>query len=62
MNPVLIGMNIKTEYCFQGSLSDLKGRRNILIVTLLLCSVSYLSLGFTESVITILCVRAILGK
>lgn len=46
----------------QGSLSDIKGRRNILIVTLLVCSVSYTLLGLTNSIIVILLLRAVLGN
>ncbi|XP_038220184.1 major facilitator superfamily domain-containing protein 9-like [Zerene cesonia] len=44
-----------------GSLSDLKGCRNILIYTLLICSTAYVALGLTTSVIVIIILRAILG-
>ncbi|CAG4915957.1 unnamed protein product [Colias eurytheme] len=44
-----------------GSLSDLKGCRNILIYTLFICSTAYVALGLTTSVIVIIILRAILG-
>lgn len=44
-----------------GSLSDLKGRKSILLITLLLCSISYAFIGFTDSIIVILIIRALLG-
>ncbi|VVC97601.1 unnamed protein product [Leptidea sinapis] len=44
-----------------GSLSDMKGCRKILIITLLLCSISYIAMGLTSSIIMILILRAILG-
>lgn len=47
---------------FQGSLSDLKGRNTILMLTLLLCSVTYTVSGITTSLTIILVSRAILGN
>lgn len=47
---------------FQGSLSDLKGRKTILMLTLLVCAAAYATLGITESVIVILIIRAVLGN
>ncbi|XP_063377629.1 major facilitator superfamily domain-containing protein 9-like [Cydia fagiglandana] len=44
-----------------GSLSDLKGRRMVLIMTLLLCAVCQTFLGFINSLCFILIVRGILG-
>ncbi|XP_073948493.1 major facilitator superfamily domain-containing protein 9-like isoform X2 [Choristoneura fumiferana] len=44
-----------------GSLSDLKGRKNILIATLLISSISYTSMGLTSSITVILITRAVLG-
>ncbi|KAI5646525.1 major facilitator superfamily domain-containing protein [Phthorimaea operculella] len=44
-----------------GSLSDIRGRKTILIITLLVCSAAYILTGLTTSVIAILCLRAILG-
>ncbi|XP_028025899.1 major facilitator superfamily domain-containing protein 9-like [Bombyx mandarina] len=44
-----------------GSLSDLKGRRTILILTLLICSVAYTVLGLTSSILVILLLRGVLG-
>ncbi|KAJ0178884.1 hypothetical protein K1T71_005659 [Dendrolimus kikuchii] len=44
-----------------GSLSDLKGRKTILIMTLLICSVAYMLMGFTNSIFFILFIRAVLG-
>lgn len=47
---------------FQGSLSDIKGRKTILLLSLLVCSVAYITIGITNSIFIILFVRAILGK
>lgn len=47
---------------FQGSLSDIKGRKNILMLTLLVCAVAYTTLGITNSVVVILIIRAVLGN
>ncbi|CAH2071530.1 unnamed protein product, partial [Iphiclides podalirius] len=44
-----------------GSLSDLKGRRMILMLTLLMCAGAYIILGLTTSIAVILILRAILG-
>ncbi|XP_048007571.1 major facilitator superfamily domain-containing protein 9-like [Leguminivora glycinivorella] len=44
-----------------GSLSDLKGRKVILTVTLLICGLAYAIMGITSSLVVILIVRAILG-
>ncbi|KAG6459605.1 hypothetical protein O3G_MSEX011478 [Manduca sexta] len=44
-----------------GSLSDLKGRKTILIMTLLICGAGYTILGITESIFVILFLRAVLG-
>ncbi|XP_039749840.1 major facilitator superfamily domain-containing protein 9-like isoform X2 [Pararge aegeria] len=44
-----------------GSLSDLKGRKQILILTLLVCGAAYLVLGLTNSIAIILLMRAVLG-
>nr|XP_026496826.1 major facilitator superfamily domain-containing protein 9-like [Vanessa tameamea] len=44
-----------------GSLSDIRGRKEILILTLLVCSIAYLILGLTNSIAVILIVRAVLG-
>ncbi|KOB66723.1 Major facilitator superfamily domain-containing protein 9, partial [Operophtera brumata] len=44
-----------------GSLSDIKGRKLILIMSLLLCSVGYVVIGFTNSIIVILIARGFLG-
>ncbi|KAL0882277.1 hypothetical protein ABMA27_000804 [Loxostege sticticalis] len=44
-----------------GSLSDIKGRKNILMLTLLVCAVAYTTLGITNSVVVILIIRAVLG-
>ncbi|KAF9801722.1 hypothetical protein SFRURICE_014876 [Spodoptera frugiperda] len=44
-----------------GSLSDLKGRKNILIMTLLLCGIAYTVMGFTNSIFVIMVIRAVLG-
>ncbi|RVE41175.1 hypothetical protein evm_014175 [Chilo suppressalis] len=44
-----------------GSLSDVKGRKSILMFTLLVCAVAYTLLGLTESVHMILLLRAVLG-
>ncbi|XP_013139116.1 PREDICTED: quinolone resistance protein NorA-like [Papilio polytes] len=44
-----------------GSLSDLKGRRTILMLTLLLCAVVYTIMGFTSSIAVILILRGMLG-
>ncbi|XP_023950521.2 major facilitator superfamily domain-containing protein 9 [Bicyclus anynana] len=44
-----------------GSLSDLKGRKQILIITLLVCGAAYLTLGVTKSVAIVLLMRAVLG-
>lgn len=49
-------------YWFQGSLSDLTGRKAILIMTLLICSVAYIETGLTNSIAVILVCRAVLGK
>lgn len=46
---------------FIGSLSDLKGRKFILILTLLICSIAYMFLSITNSILAILITRAILG-
>lgn len=50
------------EFLFQGSFSDVTGRQKVLIATLILSSVSYISTGLTSSVIVILCLRASLGE
>ncbi|XP_075971546.1 major facilitator superfamily domain-containing protein 9-like [Anticarsia gemmatalis] len=44
-----------------GSLSDLKGRKPVLAMTLLVCSIAYTLLGVTNSIFVILATRAILG-
>lgn len=44
-----------------GSLSDLKGRKTILILTLLVCGIAYTVLGLTSSILVILLIRAVLG-
>ncbi|XP_068631098.1 major facilitator superfamily domain-containing protein 9-like [Battus philenor] len=44
-----------------GSLSDLRGRRNILMLTLLVCAGAYTILGITKSIVIILILRAVLG-
>ncbi|PZC85587.1 major facilitator superfamily domain-containing protein 9 [Helicoverpa armigera] len=44
-----------------GSLSDLKGRKTILILTLLVCGIAYTVLGLTSSILVILMIRAVLG-
>ncbi|XP_063824095.1 major facilitator superfamily domain-containing protein 9-like isoform X2 [Ostrinia nubilalis] len=44
-----------------GSLSDLKGRKNILMLTLLVCAIAYSTLGITNSIVVILIIRAVLG-
>ncbi|XP_034834380.1 major facilitator superfamily domain-containing protein 9-like [Maniola hyperantus] len=44
-----------------GSLSDLKGRKQILILTLLVCSVAYMTLGATNSIAIMLLTRPVLG-
>ncbi|KAL4706622.1 hypothetical protein ACJJTC_009034 [Scirpophaga incertulas] len=44
-----------------GSLSDLKGRKFILIFTLLVSSVAYTIMGLVDSIVIILILRAILG-
>ncbi|XP_061711077.1 major facilitator superfamily domain-containing protein 9-like isoform X1 [Cydia pomonella] len=44
-----------------GSLSDLKGRKVVLIATLLICGLAYAALGITSSLVAILTIRAILG-
>ncbi|KAJ8733371.1 hypothetical protein PYW08_001669 [Mythimna loreyi] len=44
-----------------GSLSDLKGRKSILTLTLLTCGIAYTLLGLTSSIFVILVVRAVLG-
>lgn len=44
-----------------GNLSDLRGRKQILILTLLVCSVAYMILGLTSSIAVILLLRAVLG-
>ncbi|KAM3967160.1 major facilitator superfamily domain-containing protein 9-like [Aphomia sociella] len=44
-----------------GSLSDLKGRKTVLIMTLLICALAYTVVGFTPSIAVILGIRAILG-
>lgn len=52
---------IYTLYWFQGSLSDIKGRKTILVMTLLMCSFAYIVTGLTNSIIVILIARAFLG-
>ncbi|CAH2105592.1 unnamed protein product [Euphydryas editha] len=44
-----------------GNLSDLRGRKQILMLTLLVCSVAYMILGLTNSIVIILILRAVLG-
>ncbi|XP_059056688.1 major facilitator superfamily domain-containing protein 9-like isoform X2 [Achroia grisella] len=44
-----------------GSLSDLKGRKTILIMTLLVCALAYTVIGLTQSITIILITRAVLG-
>ncbi|KAJ8727500.1 hypothetical protein PYW07_001619 [Mythimna separata] len=44
-----------------GSLSDLKGRKTILTLTLLTCGIAYTVLGLTSSIFVILVIRAVLG-
>ncbi|CAG4992099.1 unnamed protein product [Parnassius apollo] len=44
-----------------GSLSDIKGRKTILMMTLLVCAGAYTFLGITTSIAVILVLRAILG-
>ncbi|XP_026737440.1 major facilitator superfamily domain-containing protein 9-like [Trichoplusia ni] len=44
-----------------GSLSDLKGRKSIMILTQLICAVAYTVLGLTNSILIILLMRAVLG-
>ncbi|XP_046392885.1 major facilitator superfamily domain-containing protein 9-like [Ischnura elegans] len=44
-----------------GSWSDIKGRRTILLLTLICCSLCYLSLGFAINILTIICIRVVLG-
>ncbi|CAG9559672.1 unnamed protein product [Danaus chrysippus] len=44
-----------------GSLSDIRGRKPILFLTLLVCSVSYMTLGLTSSIAIIFVLRAVLG-
>lgn len=46
---------------FQGSLSDLKGRKTILTMTLLMCGIAYTVLGLTSSIFVIMVIRAVLG-
>lgn len=57
-------MNTNDEYFikFQGSLSDLKGRKPILLITLVMSSIAYVLIGVTDSIILILMFRAYLGK
>nr|CAD7204082.1 unnamed protein product [Timema douglasi] len=44
-----------------GSWSDIKGRRSILVVTMAICSISYLALGATTAISVVFLVRIILG-
>nr|CAD7602195.1 unnamed protein product [Timema genevievae] len=44
-----------------GSWSDIKGRRSILVVTMAICSISYLALGATTAISVVVLVRIILG-
>ncbi|XP_053603898.1 major facilitator superfamily domain-containing protein 9-like [Plodia interpunctella] len=44
-----------------GSLSDLKGRKKILVMTLLISSIAYTCFGFVTSVALLLVIRAVLG-
>ncbi|XP_026755505.2 major facilitator superfamily domain-containing protein 9-like [Galleria mellonella] len=44
-----------------GSLSDLKGRKAILMMTLLICALAYTIIGLTPSIAMILVIRAVLG-
>ncbi|XP_041970620.1 major facilitator superfamily domain-containing protein 9-like [Aricia agestis] len=44
-----------------GSLSDLKGRKTVLILTLIVCALTYFAMGFSKSVIILLLLRAVLG-
>ncbi|XP_049870036.1 major facilitator superfamily domain-containing protein 9-like [Pectinophora gossypiella] len=44
-----------------GSLSDVKGRKTILMLSLVVCSVAYGLTGIVTSVTSILCLRALLG-
>ncbi|KAJ2952269.1 hypothetical protein O0L34_g4546 [Tuta absoluta] len=44
-----------------GSLSDIRGRKTILIITLLVCSAAYILTGLATSVVVILFLRAVLG-
>ncbi|XP_069358151.1 major facilitator superfamily domain-containing protein 9-like isoform X2 [Maniola hyperantus] len=46
---------------FIGSLSDLKGRKPVLILTLLVCCAAYLISGKSNSIAIILLMRAVLG-
>lgn len=44
-----------------GSLSDIKGRKTVLAVTLLISGVTYLIIGLTSSIIALLLLRILLG-
>ncbi|XP_053603342.1 major facilitator superfamily domain-containing protein 9-like isoform X2 [Plodia interpunctella] len=44
-----------------GSLSDLKGRKPILLLSLVLCGSAYLALGLTTSIIMFFVIRCVLG-
>ncbi|XP_071440012.1 major facilitator superfamily domain-containing protein 9-like [Hetaerina americana] len=44
-----------------GSWSDIMGRQTILLLSLIFCSLSYLSLGFASHILPIIFVRVILG-
>ncbi|XP_034829634.1 major facilitator superfamily domain-containing protein 9-like isoform X1 [Maniola hyperantus] len=68
VNHIYIGLLGSIYACFQlwsgpviGSLSDLKGRKQILFLTLIVCCVAYLILGGTNSIAIMLLMRAVLG-
>jgi MFS family permease len=45
-----------------GSWSDVRDRKSVLTITLVLCSIAYVALGFANSILVIAIVRFALGK
>ena len=48
--------------CFQGSFSDQYGRARVLIISLFACTISYLALAFSDTILLLVISRVLSGE